>query len=76
MLAVNEPSPHERLWKVKDVMTYLGVSRSWVYQHAETDLPALHFAGNLRFDPDQVKAYARGELKARTAAVVPLRSVR
>jgi excisionase family DNA binding protein len=72
---VTAPARSERLWKVGDVAAYLGVSASWVYQHAEKgDLPSLRFAGNLRFEPDAVRAYARGERPAE-AKVLTLRAV-
>ena len=54
--------PFERLWTVKDVSGFLQSSRSWVYQKAESgELPSLRIGGLLRFDPQAVRAYARGE---------------
>ena len=52
------------LWTADDVAKYLRVSRSWVYQHAEAGtIPVIRFPGSslLRFDPDKIRAYARGE---------------
>ena len=46
----------------EDVATYLKASRSWVYLHAEDGtLPCVRIGGLLRFLPDQIRAYARGE---------------
>jgi excisionase family DNA binding protein len=51
------------LWDANDVARYLKVSRSWVYQRAEAGLlPCLHVGGLLRFDPETVRAFARGEV--------------
>ncbi len=63
----------ERLWTVPDVAGYLGVSVSWVYQHvAAGDLPYRRIGGLVRFFPEDVRAYARGE-RPGGAPVVPLR---
>ena len=52
------------LWNANDVARYLKVSRSWVYQHAESgELPCLHVGGLIRFDPEAVRAFALGETK-------------
>lgn len=60
------------LWTAKEVADFLRVSRSWVYGRAEAgDLPVLRIGGLLRFDPDAIKAYARGE-KPSGAKVVAL----
>jgi len=62
------PVPIERLWTVKDVATYLGVSKSWVYQHAEAgDLPCLRVGALLRFDPDAIRTWARHRATAGTS---------
>ena len=53
-----------RLWDANDAARYLKVSRSWVYQRAESgQLPCLHVGGLIRFDPATVRAFARGEIK-------------
>jgi excisionase family DNA binding protein len=53
------------LWDANDVARYLKVSRSWVYQRAETGLlPCLRLGGLLRFEPEKVRAFARGELQS------------
>lgn len=56
-------SAHEEgLWDAQDVAGYLKASRSWVYQKAEAGiLPSLRIGGLLRFDPQAVRAFARGE---------------
>ncbi len=53
----------ERLWTVSETARYLRVSTSWVYREvAAGKLPACRFGGNIRFEPDQIRAFARGEL--------------
>jgi excisionase family DNA binding protein len=67
-------TPRERLWKVADVVEYLGVSASWVYLHVSLgDLPYLRVGGLLRFSPEAVRRYALGEQQPQTK-MVPLRS--
>ena len=52
------------LWDANDTARYLKVSRSWVYQRAESgQLPCLHVGGLIRFDPATVRAFARGEIR-------------
>ena len=54
-------SPDESLWDAQDVARYLKVSRSWVYHQAEAGLlPHLRVGSLLRFDPDAIRAYAKG----------------
>jgi excisionase family DNA binding protein len=64
MKALPEPenvSSEESLWDAQDVARYLKVSRSWVYHQAEAGLlPYLRVGGLLRFDPDTIRAYAKG----------------
>ena len=65
------------LWNPSDVATFLQVSRSWVYQKAEAGLlPVIRLPGSslLRFDPDVVRAFARGEW--RPARVPTVQSAR
>jgi len=58
----NPTSPEDTLWTVKDVAAYLAVSRSWIYQRtAAGTFPHLNVGGLLRFDPAEVKAWARGQ---------------
>ena len=52
--------PIERLWKAKDVMAFLGCGKTFVYENAASgNLPSFHVGGLLRFDPDQVRAWAQ-----------------
>lgn len=69
------PSPDGRLslWGPKDVAAFLNVSRSWVYQKSEEGrLPVIRMPGSslLRFDPDDVRAYARGAWSPKTPRTV------
>ncbi len=64
--------PFESLWNAKDVARFLKVSRSWVYQKAEAGvLPYLRIGGLVRFEPETVRAWARGE-PLPAARIVPL----
>jgi len=52
------------LWNPADVAAFLQVSRSWVYQKAEAGLlPVIRLPGSslLRFEPEAIRAFARGE---------------
>lgn len=50
----------ERLWRVKDVAVYLSCSESYVYKAAERgELPHLTIGAMLRFDPEEIRAFAR-----------------
>jgi excisionase family DNA binding protein len=67
------PEDAERLWTAADVASFLRVSRSWVYHRAESgDLPYLRIGALLRFEPEQIKAYARG-LRVTAALLSPRR---
>lgn len=62
------PPPREGgrsgLWNPAQVATFLQVSRSWVYQKAEAGLmPVIRLPGSslLRFDPESMEAFARGQ---------------
>ncbi|MFT3915354.1 MAG: helix-turn-helix domain-containing protein [Anaeromyxobacteraceae bacterium] len=58
------------MWTAADVASFLRVSRSWVYLHAEAgDLPSVKIGGLRRFLPDQIRAYAGGEAAPRTTIV-------
>lgn len=64
---------NEGLWDARDVAGYLKASRSWVYMRAEAgNLPCLRIGGLLRFEPVAIRAFARGELPAAAARVVPI----
>jgi excisionase family DNA binding protein len=68
-----QPSAPERLWTASEVADYLRCSRSKVYQGAEAGtIPNLHVGGQLRFEPSEVKAWARGR-KDSPGRVVSLR---
>ena len=59
-------SPASSLWTAADVARYLRSSLSFVYKVAEAGkLPCLRVGSMLRFDPDDVRAFARGDVKAR-----------
>ncbi|HVV51106.1 MAG TPA: helix-turn-helix domain-containing protein [Polyangia bacterium] len=52
------------LWTTKEVATFLRVSRSWVYHQAEAGLiPCLRVGSLLRYEPDSIRQFARGEWK-------------
>jgi excisionase family DNA binding protein len=54
------PVYHDGLWDANDVARYLKVSRSWVYNRAESGLlPCFRVGGLLRFDAESVRTYAR-----------------
>jgi excisionase family DNA binding protein len=56
--------PADELWDAKDAAHYLKVSRSWIYQRAESGLlPCLRIGGLVRFDPETVRAFARGKVQ-------------
>lgn len=58
----------ESLWDANDVARYLKVSRSWVYQRAETGLlPYARVGGLLRFDPAAMRDFALGRLSPQSA---------
>ncbi len=68
--------PVEPLWTVKDVAAYLRTSTSWVYSHADDGtIPSVRIGGLRRFQPDAIRAYARGEWKPSTVIPFPSRSV-
>ncbi len=71
----SDPSP-ATLWNVRDVATYLKVSCSWVYHAAESGkLPCFRIGNLLRFDPEELKAYARGTRRS-GAEILSFRSPR
>lgn len=56
-----EPRNHDRgqLWTVKDVAEFLGASTSWVYKASEAGrVPCIRIGAMLRFEPDQIRAFA------------------
>jgi hypothetical protein len=57
-----KPISDDVLWGVDDVARFLKTSKSWVYQKAEAGLlPCIRICGLLRFDPEAIRALARGE---------------
>jgi excisionase family DNA binding protein len=63
----------DRLWDVKDVSGYLGVSKSWIYQRVSAnELPHRRIGGLIRFFPDEIHAFAQ-EARAAVAPILPLR---
>ena len=51
---------NDQLWDANDVANFLKVSRSWVYQRAEAGLlPYWKVGALLRFDPEEIRAYAK-----------------
>ena len=55
------PDGFETLWDARDVARYLKVSRSWVYQKAESGmLPHVKVGGLVRFVPGRVRDFATG----------------
>lgn len=58
--------PTDRLWNVHQAAAYLGRSTSWVYKESSAGrLPkARGLAWGLRFVPEEMIAYARGQLPA------------
>lgn len=62
-LSLDGDPPTERLWRVEDVAHYLSLSESWVYKEAALGtLPSIRIGAALRFDPDEIRRFARGEL--------------
>ena len=71
------PAHDAPLWTAEDVARYLQASRSWVYHRAESgELPCLRVGGLLRFEPDVIRAYARGERtdRERPPSLLPQRA--
>jgi hypothetical protein len=60
------------MWDVHDVAHYLKTTTSWVYQEQRAGrLPGRRLGsarGHLRFEPADIRAYARGEWKPEEAA--------
>ena len=70
----SESRAPESLWTAAEVASFLRVSRSWVYHRSESgELPCLRIGALVRFDPGEIRAFARGERPA-PAKVIPLRS--
>lgn len=55
----HDSSKPERLWRAKDVASYLCCSESYVYKAAERgELPHLTIGPMLRFLPDEIRQFA------------------
>lgn len=75
-MAERASEPFEPLWTVKQVAAFLSCSESWVYGQCEAaKMPHLKMGGLLRFEPETVRAWIRGEKVEleRKAVVTPLR---
>ena len=60
-----------QLWTVHDVARFLQMSASWVYKQAEAGLlPTRRLGAALRFDQADIRAYARGDWKPASAALL------
>lgn len=61
------------LWNPAEVAAFLQVSRSWVYQKAEAGLlPVIRLPGSslLRFEPEAIAAFVRGDWTPEKALTV------
>lgn len=68
------PGALRPLWTWRDVATYLGVKRSWVYARAaDGTLPSVRPAGLLRFVPEEVRAWAEAAASGSVVSVGPRR---
>lgn len=63
----------EGLWTVKDAARFLHCSTSFVYKRAvRGELPCVRIGAMVRFNPETIRALARGELTERPGVVVAL----
>ncbi|HZH18376.1 MAG TPA: helix-turn-helix domain-containing protein [Archangium sp.] len=52
----------ETLWDANDVARFLKASRSWVYQQAQAgQLPCVKIGGLLRFEPEAIRTFIKGQ---------------
>lgn len=59
-----QPKPCEGLWRVEDTARFLNMSLSWVYKESAVgSLPSIRIGASLRFEPEQIRRFARGELR-------------
>lgn len=50
------------LWNARQAAAFLGTSASWVYHRAaEASIPCVRLGHNLRFQPEALRAWVRGE---------------
>jgi predicted DNA-binding transcriptional regulator AlpA len=53
----------EALWRVEQTARFLSLSPSWVYKAAAVGvLPSIRIGAALRFDPEEIRRFVRGEL--------------
>ena len=80
LVGSGQPSQHrtdrtpvvEGLWDTRQAAEFLRVSDSWIYHRASAgSIPCVRVGHNLRFDPDALRAWVRGE--RRGGRVVPLK---
>jgi excisionase family DNA binding protein len=46
----------DRLWDVKDVARFIGMSPSYVYKAAESgEIPCVRFGSKVKFNPDVIR---------------------
>ncbi len=54
--------PSEELWDARDVARHLKMSRAWVYQATASGvLPCVRLGSRVRFHPEVIRAWLRGE---------------
>jgi excisionase family DNA binding protein len=71
------PAVCEALWTVAEVAAYVKCSESKVYQGAEAGtIPNLHVGGQLRFEPEAVRRWARGDSRHGSKNVLPFKGTR
>lgn len=64
----------DRLWTVRDTAEYLQMSMSWVYKMScEGLLPTRRLGTNLRFSPEEIRAWAMGEWRPMSASVAVMK---
>ncbi len=61
---MNVATAPEPLWTVEDVARFLGMSVRWVREQAAAPegpdrIPLIRMGGRLRFEPEEVRAWAR-----------------
>ncbi|OGQ86255.1 MAG: hypothetical protein A2289_01930 [Deltaproteobacteria bacterium RIFOXYA12_FULL_58_15] len=72
MIAMGQTG-YEGLWTVKEVAAFLQMSESWVSKRAADDsLPTIRIGRAVRFEPEAIRAWARGGRQGTT--VLPIRS--
>jgi excisionase family DNA binding protein len=69
-----QTTPIENLWTVKDVMAFLTVKRTWVYDQVHNgSLPHCWLGSRLRFEPEQIREYVKRQRNTTpNATVLPI----